>query len=258
MCSNIARKPLLDVLEQRIDALESVRESGKDKRELVESLDCSRSTVDRSIRELESHGLVAYSAGEYRPTTFGRLALAEYRRFEERVETMKRLKPALEWLPVEEFDLDFGCLTDAEVIVSTPSDPYAPANRHADVASQAETFRALLPAVGLNQLEAGRQSAVEDGQRQHVVVEPSVAEQLREKPHYAEKIEEMLDTGRVEISVSEGDIPYFLGLYDEIVHVGVEDEDGIPRALIETDAEEIREWADSTFAEYERAARAFG
>jgi predicted transcriptional regulator len=257
MCSNIARKPLLDVLEQRIHALEAVRESGKDKRELVESLDCSRSTVDRSIRELESRGLVAYSAGEYHPTTFGRLALGEYRRFEERVETMKRLKPALEWLPVEEFDLDFGCLTDAEVIVSTPSDPYAPANRHANVASQAEAFRALLPAVGLNQLEAGRASAVEDDQRQRIVVEPGVAEQLRKKPHYAEKIEEMLDTGLVEISVSEGAIPYFLGLYDEIIHVGVEDEDGIPRALIETDAEAVREWADSTFAEYERRARGF-
>ncbi|WP_276301504.1 helix-turn-helix transcriptional regulator [Halorussus lipolyticus] len=257
MCSNIARKPLLDVLEQRIDALESVRESGKDKRELVEDLDCSRSTVDRSIRELESRGLVTHSAGEYRPTTFGRLATAEYRRFEERVETMKRLRPALEWLPVEEFALDFGCLADAEVIVSTPSDPYAPANRHADVASQAETFRALLPAVGLNQLEAGRASAVEDDQRQHVVVQPDVAEQLRAKPHYAEKIREMVDTGRVDISVYDGTIPYFLGLYDETVHVGVEDDDGIPRALIETDAEEVLDWAESTFAEYERAAEGF-
>ena len=257
MCSNVPRKPLLDVLEQRIDALESVRETGRDKRELVETLDCSRSTVDRSIRELESLGLVAYSEGEYRPTTFGRLALAEYRGFEERVETMKRLKPALAWLPVEEFDLDFGCLADAEVIVSTPSDPYAPANRHADVASQAETFRALLPAVGLNQLEAGREAAVERDQHQRIVVESGVAERLRNERHYAEKIEEMAATGQVEISVYDGTIPYFLGLYDGIVHVGVEDDDGMPRALIETDAEEVRSWAESTFAEYEDAARAF-
>lgn len=257
MCSHTTRKSLLDVLEQRIDLLESVRETGKDKRELVERLDCSRSTVDRSIRELESLDLVACSEGEYRPTTFGRLALAEYRDFEERVETLKRLEPALAWLPVEEFDLDFGRLADAEVVVSTPSDPYAPANRHADAAAQADTFRALLPAVGLNQLEAGRESAVEDGQRQHVVVASDVADQLRRKPHYAEKVEEMVATGRVEISVYDGTIPYFLGVYDETVQVGVEDDDGMPRALIETDAAEVRDWAESTFGEYEADARPF-
>ncbi|WP_276282136.1 helix-turn-helix transcriptional regulator [Halorussus caseinilyticus] len=244
-------------MERRIDVLDRLLDDGRDKRELVGSLDCSRSTVDRAVRELESYDLVEYAEGEYRPTTFGRLAVEEYRRFERRVETLERLKPALEWLPVEEFDLDFGTLTDSKLVVSTPDDPYAPANHHADVASQAENFRALLPAVGLNQLEAGREAAVEGDQRQRIVVERDVAERLRERPHYADRIAEMLRSGRVEMWVYDGSIPYFLGLYDELVHVGVEDEDGMPRALIETDAEAVREWAESVYDEYRRAARKF-
>ncbi|MFC7080045.1 transcriptional regulator FilR1 domain-containing protein [Halorussus caseinilyticus] len=125
------------------------------------------------------------------------------------------------------------------------------------MASQAENFRALLPAVGLNQLEAGREAAVEGDQRQRIVVERDVAERLRERPHYADRIAEMLRSGRVEMWVYDGSIPYFLGLYDELVHVGVEDEDGMPRALIETDAEAVREWAESVYDEYRRAARKF-
>lgn len=257
MCSRHRRKPLLDVVEQRSSVLDSLLDDGRDKRELVEELDCSRSTVDRAIRELESLDVVEYADGEYRPTTFGRLAVAEYRRFEERIETMKRLKPALEWLPVKEFDLELGCLTDAEVVVSTPEDPYAPANYHADAMAETDTFRGLLPAVGLNQLEAGREAVVGSNREQTLVVEAGVAEQLRENPHYAEKIGELLESGQVELSVYDGKIPYFLGLYDEEVHVGVEDEDGIPRALIESEADAVREWAMSTFTEYEQASRPF-
>ncbi|WP_135852524.1 helix-turn-helix transcriptional regulator [Halorussus salinus] len=256
VCSSHKQKSLGDVLDRRGDLLNRLVEEPTNKRELVERLDCSRSTVDRSVRELESYDLVAYDEGQYRATTFGRLAAAEYRRFERRLTTIHRLKPALEWLPVEEFDLDLGCLADATVVVSTPEDPYAPANYHADAVAESDRFRGLLPAVGLNQMETATE-AVGDGQRQTLVVEREVAEKLREKPHYAEKVEELLASGDVGLFVYDGPIPYFLGIYDEVVHVGVEDDDGIPRALVESDAPELREWAESTYADYRRTAREF-
>lgn len=261
MCSQFKGKRLVDVVRQRIDILDCLLDEegnrGVDKRTLVERLDCSRSTVDRSVRELASLDLVTYDDGEYRPTTLGLLVVEEYRDFEERVETLERLEPALEWFPADEFGLDVGCLSGADVIVSTPNDPYAPANHHADVMAESESFRGLLPAVGLNQLEVGTEAVMESGHYQTLVVESGVAEQLRSKPHYAEKIDELLASGRVEIMVTEDDIPYFLGLYDETVHVGVDDEDGMPRALIETSAEEAREWAESVFADFERRAHPF-
>lgn len=256
MCAKHGRNRLLDVIEQRLGILEQLRDEATDKRTLVETLDCSRSTVDRGVRELESSGLVDYEDGEYRLTTFGRLAVDEYREFDERIETLDRLKPALTWLPVKELGFDLGCLHDAEVVVSTPNDPYAPANRHADVMADAASFRGLLPGIGLSQMEVGR-TAISDGQRQRVVVEQGVADAIRDRSHYAERVTELLDSGRVEISVYDGSLPYFLGLYDETVHVGVENADGIPQALVETDAEEVWTWAESVYADYERQARTF-
>lgn len=207
VCSRHGRKSLLDVIEKRIDVLDSLLADGKDKRELVGELDCSRSTVDRSVRELEAAGVVEYADGEYRTTTFGRLATEEYREFERRVETMERLEPVLEWLPVDEFDLDFGCLADAELVVSTPADPYAPANHHADVMAESESFRGLLPAVGLNQLEVGQKAVLGTDRKQTLVVDAGVAEQLRSTPHYAETIDDLLASGRWRSGCTRGRYP---------------------------------------------------
>lgn len=65
--------------------------------------------------------------------------------------------------------------------------------------------------------------------------------------------EEMAATGRYRVFQYDDPIPYFVGLLGETVQIGA-DEDGEPRALVETDSAGVRSWAETKFEEYKRRA----
>jgi hypothetical protein len=79
-----------------------------------------------------------------------------------------------------------------------------------------------------------------------VVVVPEVAEMFQSNPDYVELFEGMVDTGRFEVYVCGSGIPYYLGIFDRTVQIGV-NENGEPRGLLETDSEEVREWAERKY-----------
>lgn len=245
---------ILNLLVNRIELLNSIDENPKDKRSIVENVDWSRSTVDRGIRELESIDFIRYREGEYKATLFGKLVTSEYNQFRQSLETLLQLRPFLRWIPDAHFEFDHHCLKDATVLGADQSNPYEPANRHADVLETSETFRALIPGIGLHQLETAWEAIQEHSQTQHVIVERKVLETLRSESHYTDLFEALCNTETVEIGVYDGTFPYFLGIYDETVHIGVEDQHGLPRALLETNAEEVMEWATDKFDTYKHEA----
>jgi len=55
--------------------------------------------------------------------------------------------------------------------------------------------------------------------------------------------------------VHDGPVPFFPGLYDDRVQVGVGDDEGSSRALVESRDEAVREWAEDTYAAYRTAAK---
>ena len=93
-------------------------------------LDCSRSTVDRGVRELESAGLAEYVDGAYRMTTLGGRVSEGFADLAEATELRLRLEPFLEWIP--EGELGFDVRLIADVVVPEPGDPYRAINRHVE------------------------------------------------------------------------------------------------------------------------------
>lgn len=71
----------IEVVAHRVDFLEALAETPRQKPELVDDLDQSRSTVDRAIRTLEDAGLVERGDDGYVTTLTGRLAADRYRAF---------------------------------------------------------------------------------------------------------------------------------------------------------------------------------
>lgn len=245
---------VIDTIKKRIDVLEQLLEQPMDKRTLEEEMPVSRSTLDRAVRELELIDLLEYDDGRYRATTCGRLAARKYRAFEREIRLLAELRPFLKHVPSSEFDLDVRGLEDADLLVPKPNDPYAMINEHVSRLEEMDHGRGLLPITGLHAYEAAHEAIVNRGARGEVVVEPGVAETWRSDPQYAELTEAMLETGRFDIHVYDGDIPYFLGVFDrETVQIGV-DEDDEPRALLETDADAVRSWAEQTFTDYKKRA----
>jgi hypothetical protein len=55
--------------------------------------------------------------------------------------------------------------------------------------------------------------------------------------------------------VSPTELPFYLGLTDDgCVQIGVEDDDGLPRSLLETTDGDVMEWAESVYRKYRAEA----
>ena len=254
MASTDLALEIVDVLRKRREILACLLEDPRDKSSLDDELDVSRSTLDRAVRELESVRVVTYSGGEYVVTALGEHLTRDFFRFVDRAEVVLELEPFLRWAPSEEIDLDIQWLADAEVLVPTDADPYAMINRHVQRLKDADYVRGMLPVTGLHAHETAHENVVENGAEGKLIVESDVADVLTSKTAFAELTEEMLATGRFELLVCDDSIPYFVGVFDDdIVQIGV-DEDGEPRALIETNQRDVRTWATERLNEYEQRA----
>lgn len=246
-------KEACSVVLQRWEVMDCLRETSKDKRTLVEDLDCSRSTVNRAIRELESIGVIKYTDGEYGVTPLGESIASRFEEMMETVELWTQLEPFLQWMPEEEFDLELQHLEDAELLVPEPGNPWSMVNRHVSILSQANDIHCILPLTGLHAHEAVHEQVLQNDTRAELVVTSDVANTFQSDPAYAGLTEEMAATGRYHVFQYDDHIPYFIGLLDDTVQIGV-DEQGEPRALVETDNTEVRNWAATTFEDYKQQA----
>lgn len=239
----------------RVRLLDAIRRNDRvEKRSLREQVDADRTTVQRNLDSLEEQGWIDRERESYRLTPCGEQIATELFGLLRTVRSGLRLQPALRWLSPAAVDLDLRDFTDADLVLAERSDPYAPVNRHVELIERAREFRGLLPAIGLQPLSTACDYVVEHDREHEMVVTADVAETIRSTPRYVRLVERMAETGNCEVFEYDGDIPYYLGLSGDVVQIGVEDDDGKPQALVESDDGDAREWARRTYAEYRDAA----
>lgn len=221
---------------------------------LKERVDASRTSIQRNLDVLEEHGWVASNSRDYWITQSGRPVVEEFLALLKIIHAAKRLQPLLEWLPREEFDLELHALAAADLTVARERNPYAPVNRHVDLLESADRFRCLLPAVGLQPMRVARDSVVERGSVHTVVFDPDVVATLERDRNYGDPVENLLEDPGAELLVSDRPVPFYLGLGDGVVQIGVGDDQGAPRSLVESDADEVIAWAEQKFDEFAAAA----
>ena len=105
----------LETLAHRREYLETLTEAPRCKRDLVEELGDSRSTVDRAIDELLEAGFVERPAQRYVPTQSGRAALARYRSFLADAGSIVDAQPVVDAVPPE-YDLPSELIADARAV----------------------------------------------------------------------------------------------------------------------------------------------
>lgn len=229
----------------RVRILDELRREGRVSRDdLKTRLDASRSTLQRNLGQLEQRNWIARFRSEYRITPLGRMVGESLSTLIDTMELNDKLAPFLEWIPPEQFDIDLGYLRDATVTVSHPTDPYAPVNRHMQALQNAGRYTALLPSVSQQGISLGRQRMVEGAaSKSELVIEREVAETLQATPQYRQMFEEMVETGLIDVYVYDGQLPFYLGIVDDLVQVGAEDDNGLQRALLESTDPNVLRWA---------------
>jgi predicted transcriptional regulator len=245
---------IVNTVSSRQPVLESLQAEPKDKRALVDELELSRSTIDRSIRELEMQGLVEYGDGALIVTPVGQLAIDGLSELTDTIEIGQRLEEFLEWMPMDEFGVDIRLLADADIVVAEPGDPWSMINQHIQLLKTMDEGRFLLPITGMHAAETAHERVVENEAGFELVVEPSVAETHQADPNYAPIMEEIVATGRVDVYQYERELPYGLALVGGTVQV-ITAEGDEPRALLETENDEVRDWAEGKYEEYRQQSQ---
>lgn len=224
------------------------------KSDLKQRIDASRTTIQRNLDALQEQGWVAGNNREYWVTRSGKPVAEQFLELLNTIYAAKRIQPFLEWLHMDELDLPLSSLANAEITVTDENNPYAPVNRHIELMQSTDWFRCLLPAVGLQPLLVARDRILKHESRHEIVVDPDIVDTLRTRDAYQDPLGDILSTDRATVLVSDREIPFYLGMAEGVVQIGVSDDDGVPRSLIETGAGEVREWAEETYEEYRTAA----
>ncbi len=241
--------------DSRVHIVEALLAGPATQRELRARLDGSRTTVARALRSLAERGWVADEDGTYRLTRLGRRIGSEFVGLLGAVRTTEELETFLTWFPTDLDAPDFGSATD--VTVTTPGDgePYAPARRQAEILRTADRLRILLPSVDIEATRSLAEQVTERGLAVETVVDPAL-EATMATEEFAPLVRRTIETGRSTVHVAASSVPLYLGLAgDGRVQVGVEDDEGFPRALVETTDDAVRAWAEATYREYREAAR---
>ncbi|MDG5759944.1 transcriptional regulator [Natronococcus sp. A-GB1] len=230
---------------------------GLRKRELKEQSDASRVTVRRNMNALEERDLITIEGRTCEITPLGEVVVEDVLPALKTVDVLDRLRPFVRWFPDDELEFDVCTLEDATIITADSNDPYAPVNRYIEVMETADRFRGLLPTVGLPAMTVAYECTVEAGYHHEIVVSERLARTVLNRRGYSEFLDEMLASGNCTLFVSDREIRFYLGLFEECVQIGVEGDDGTPKALVETDATEVREWAEQTYDQYVTQAELF-
>jgi len=246
----------LTASETRASVLSVLVESGpQTKAQLREQFGVSRTTLMRNLDKLEDRGWICEDTSNvYRLTQSGELVANALMECAETVETACELQSFLRWTDPSEFDLDPELLADAEITVAEPPNPYAPVDKHIRTLGEAESFRGCLPVIGRDALETvhDRIEAIEEPWE--LVITEDVLEILQSGPIFDGEFDALQAHDRLKIYVHEGEIPFFVGLFDDIVQVAVENDHGILQALVSSDDPTVRDWASAQFETRKRSA----
>src|SRR6056297_1076164 len=114
-----------NLLADRIDLLTLLEGSRLPKREIVDELGYSRSTVNRAITQLADAGLVDDAPRGCQTTFVGSLLATQYRAYRETVGDVIQAREVLTALPTDA-DLPAAVLADADVVTPEGPHPYDP------------------------------------------------------------------------------------------------------------------------------------
>ncbi|MBP1985720.1 tetratricopeptide repeat protein [Halolamina salifodinae] len=101
MSSDTGIDELLALVGDRVEFLGALRDGPLFKRDLIDRLDTSRSTVDRAIEALLDAGLVSKVDGGYRTTRTGRLALSRYETLRSDIQGVLDASPVVDAIPAD-------------------------------------------------------------------------------------------------------------------------------------------------------------
>lgn len=242
---------VLQTLSRRHGLLSCLENGPQDKRDLVADLSVSRSTIDRAIRELESIEFVERCDGAFRLTAAGRLALSEYRRRLETLESITDCSEVLAHIPPDA-PISVDLLIGASVTEPKPHAPNEPIESMVDLLESADRFRGFAAAQRLPRLRDRLYELTIAGDLDaEAIFTEELAAFLLE--NHAKQMRDVLCDGQFDM-YSIPTIPFGLGIVEtpsrSRAFVVVHGDSGEVRGVIQNDTRAALEWADDVYRRF--------
>ncbi len=238
--------------EHRAPALVALTVRPRSRSELWEMTGVSSSTIRRTLSEFEDRNWIRRNDYRYETTQLGAFIASAMAELIERFETERKLRGVWEWLPGEESGFAVEMCTEATVTVADADDPYRPVNRFKSLLRETGRFRfAGFDVALLEPCKDELCQRIVDGMQAEIIDPPRVAKYIRNT--CPELFAEALASGNLTVQLHD-DLPsYGVGIFDDRVAVSGYDPDSVTvRVLVDTDAPEAREWAESVYESYRR------
>jgi predicted transcriptional regulator len=222
-------------------------------REVADRVSASRRTVKRTLRAMESRGWTRSVDGAYELTALGAAMLSAHEEFCERCHLATQFQPFLEHVSAATFDVDIDALTDATVI-STEDDPTVITDRLVDLRSDATRIREYTPYLLLDSV---RQLAaqVDNGQPPpEMTLVVGTDAPPRSSTEYVEGFETLIASSDADVRRHPDGPPFGFGVVDGRAFFGTTDAQGMPHALLESDAPALVSWVERRFESFLDAA----
>ncbi|WP_247002618.1 helix-turn-helix transcriptional regulator [Halosolutus gelatinilyticus] len=250
--------PTLDVLEtvaRREPLLSSLAEQPRDKRDLVDHLDCSRSTIDRAVRELEWLEFVDRTDGTYRLTAAGRLALAEHRRSAAVFESIETRSHLLGHMPPDA-PMSAAMLEGSEATEPPSHAPNEPLQELTCYLDRADRVRAIAGAERIPQLRRRLYDRTVNGDLDaELLMTDDLAEFI--VAEYPEQVHDLAVAGAVDFYVVDS-LPYELTIFElptgsQVFLFAIQETD--IKAVLTNDSQAALEWATGVYRRFRTSAK---
>lgn len=254
MRSPRSRLDVLDTVTRRQKLFSSLADQPRSKRELVDHLDCSRSTIDRAVRELEWLEFVRREDGVYRLTAAGGLALSEHRRSVSRFESISTVSSMLRYVP-RDAPMSTAMLDGATATEPPSHAPTEPLQQLAGFLDRADRVRGITGAERAPLLRKRLYDRTINGTLDaELLVTDDLAAFM--KAEYPEQLYDLIVDGGMDFYVIET-LPYELTIVElpteSRVLLFILDEMEI-EAVIENDSQAAREWANDVYRRFRATA----
>ena len=234
----------------RVEVLESLAEGPHTRNELAAATGASQATLGRILGDFRERSWIRREDSEYVATATGRLVASGFTDLKEIVETERRLRDVVDYLPTAELDFDLRRLADATITTPSQTRPNAPLSRLLELLEDAGDVRTVSHAFNEQTLTVVEQRADRGEQTFRGVFSRGAIDALVEDADLRSRLEALLGTDAASIRVRDGPVPLAVMLLDDVVYLLLRDEQGVLRASIDTDDEVVRSWAEETIEEY--------
>lgn len=243
---------ILETALARREALATLSDGPRHRRELETDLDVSKTTCHRIVRTFEENGLLRRTERGYELSRKGEQLEAYVDEFYRKTRAVFLLEPLVTAFTDADVAFDLEAFADARITQPDPDDPTLPLDREFELFRDAEHFRVVdcnqhVPALFLEQVF---EISIEHGKRaEHIAPKAVIEKRLGEFPELHKQHPDVEAT----LTYRVCEEPTFgLTLYDRdhVVLRAYDDETGSIELMVDSDDRAAVAWAEDVVDHY--------